>query len=124
MCSARDDIVSKSLIVEKRGAVSEGELADNFCLQLPGWCPCLNCRDFDPQLLQPIQSTTEPSSTKNMKRKAPVKLRAVSKKSHIEGENSENAPVAERFQFDCNVDELQKFKEGECLHKYLCSQEF
>ena len=117
MCSARDDIVSKSLIVKKGGAISEKKLADNFCLQLPGWCPCLNCRDFNPQPLQPIQLPTELSSTKDMlrlKRKAPEKLREVSKKSHIEGEDSENAPVTERFQFDCNADELQKFKEGDC----------
>ena len=38
-CSARDDIVSKSLIVKDKGTVSE-ENADNFCgLQLPGWHP-------------------------------------------------------------------------------------
>ena len=49
-----------------------------------------------------------------LKRKTPEKLREVSKKSHIEGEDSENAPVTERFQFDCNADELQKFKEGDC----------
>ena len=116
MCSARDDIVCKSLIV-KRGVILEEKLVDDFCLQLPGWCPCLNCRDFDPQPLQPVQSPTELSSTKDMLRlkiKAPEKLRKVSKKSHIEGEDSENAPVAERFQFDCNADEQQKFKEGDC----------
>ena len=56
MCSARDKIVSKSLIVKERGAISEENLSDNFCLQLPGWCPCLNCRDFaDPQPLKPVQ---------------------------------------------------------------------
>ena len=48
MCGARDDIVGKSLIVKKKGAISEEKLADYFCLQLPGLCPCLNCRDFDP----------------------------------------------------------------------------
>ena len=99
MCSVRDDIVSKSLIVQKRGALSEEKFADNFCLQLPGWCPCLNCRDFDLQLLQPVLLLMELSSTKDMIRlkKAPEKLREVSNKSHIEGEDSKNAPVAERF---------------------------
>ena len=47
-----------------------------------------------------------------LKRKATV--RELSKKSHIEGEDSENTPVAERFQFDCNADKLQKLKEGYC----------
>ena len=49
-----------------------------------------------------------------LKRKAPEKLREVSKKSRIEGKDSGNAPVAERLQFDCSADELQKFKEGNC----------
>ena len=52
ICSACDDIVSKLLIVKEKGTVSEEKLATNFCLQLLGWCPCLNCRDFDPQPLQ------------------------------------------------------------------------
>ena len=116
MCSACDDIVSKLLIV-KREEQFPKKLADNFRLQLPGWCPCLNCHDFDLQPLQPVQLPTELSSTKDMlrlKRKASEKLREVSKKSHIEGEDSKNAPVAEWFQFNCNAVELQKFKEGDC----------
>ena len=113
MCSAHDDIVSKSLIVKNRVAISEETLADNLCLQLLGLCPSLNS-DFDPQLLQPIQLLTELSSAKNMlrlKRKAPEKPIEVSKKSYIEGEDSKNALVTE---FDCNADELQKSKEGDC----------
>ena len=54
-----------------------------------------------------------------LKRKAPEKLREVSKKSHIEGENSKNVLVTERFQFDCNADELQKFKEVIVLRAQL-----
>ena len=26
----------------------EDELASHYCLQVPGWCPCVNCRDFLP----------------------------------------------------------------------------
>ena len=68
MCSACDDIVSKSLIVKKRGAISIEKLADNFCLQLLGWFPCVNCHDFDLQPLQPVQLPTKLSSTKDMLR--------------------------------------------------------
>ena len=47
------DIVSETLLVKERGAISKEKLASDFCLQLPDWCPCLNCRDFDPQPLVP-----------------------------------------------------------------------
>jgi len=48
-------VVSETLLVKERGAIPEEKLATNkFCLQLPGWCPCLNCRYFD----QPVHLRT------------------------------------------------------------------
>ena len=31
------DIVSETLLVKERDAISEEKLANDFCLQLPGW---------------------------------------------------------------------------------------
>ena len=40
-------VVSKTLIVKDNvGLLPEDELASHYCLQVPGWCPCVNCRDF------------------------------------------------------------------------------
>ena len=104
---AHDNIVSKSLIVKERGAISEEKLADNFCLQLLGWRPCLNCCDFaNPRPLKPVQLQKDLfSMTTDMlrlKRKAPEKPRELNKKSFIAIEDSKNAPVsaAKWFQFD------------------------
>ena len=42
-------VVSKTLIVKDNvGLLPEDELASHYCLQVPGWCPCVNCRDFSP----------------------------------------------------------------------------
>ena len=120
MCSARNNVVSKTLLVKVKGSISEEKLASDFCLQLPGWCPCLNCRDFVPSS-QSIQSRTG-SCNKNsemirLKRKAPEKFGEPSKKPYNEAEEKEDSEnhIADRFQFDlCSVDELQKFEEGEC----------
>ena len=51
-----------------------------------------------------------------LKRKVPEKPRELNKKSFIANEDFENAPVAaaEQFQFSCNADGLQKFREEEC----------
>jgi len=54
MCNARNEVVSETLLVKERGPIPEEKLANKFCLQLPGWCPCLNCRDFD----QPVHLQT------------------------------------------------------------------
>jgi len=49
---------SETLLVKEIGAIPEEKLANKFCLQrglqLPGWYPCLNCRDFD----QPVHLWT------------------------------------------------------------------
>ena len=120
MCSVRNDVVSKTLLVKAKGSISKEKLASDFCLQLPCWCPCLNCHDFVPPA-QSVQSRTV-SCNKNpemlrLKRKTPEKFGEPSKKPHNEMEEKEDSEnhIAERFQFDfCSVDELQKFKEGEC----------
>ena len=42
-------VVSKTLIVKDNvGLLPEDVLASHYCLQVPGWCPCVNCRDFSP----------------------------------------------------------------------------
>ena len=57
------------------------------------------------------------------KRKAPQNSEEPLKKSRsdnvsfegsLEASTGTEEQHAERFQFDCNLDELQKFKEGEC----------
>ena len=122
------DIVSETLLVKERGAISE-KLASDFCLQLPGWCPCLNCRDFNPQppMPRPVPRKIGCNSKEMLKLKrkaaAPKNSEVPCEKSckksteaHIEAGADENDVESsiERFRFDCNVDELQKFKEGEC----------
>ena len=120
MYSSRNDVVSKTLLVKVKGSISEEKLASDFCLQLPGWCPCLNCCDFVPPA-QSVQSWTASCKKKSemlrLKRKTPEKFGELSKKPHNEAEEKEAIEnhIAERFQFDsCSIDELQKFKEGEC----------
>jgi len=125
MCSARNKVVSETLLVKERGAIPEEKLANKFCLKLPGWCPCLNCHDFD----QPVHLWIAACNKKmlgRLKRKAPENFGECSKKSkkkfrkrpieaaEEKSDNDENANIAGRFQFDYNFDELQKFKEGEC----------
>ena len=106
--------------MKERGDISEGELASDFCSQLPSWCPCLNCRDFEPHRLVITKSDKEMLKTK---RKAPqnsVESRKESRSNSSLEVSSEASTTeeqhadVERFQFDCNIDELQKFKEGEC----------
>jgi len=45
--SAHNKVVSETLLVKEIGVIPKEKLAKKFYLQLPGWCPCLNCRDFD-----------------------------------------------------------------------------
>ena len=120
MCSSRNDGVSKTLLVQIKGSISEEKLASDFCLQLPGWCPCLSCHDFVLPV-QSVQSWTvfcnKNSEMLRLKRKTPEKFGEPSKKPHNEVEEKEVSEnrIVEWFQFDlCSVDELQKFKEGEC----------
>ena len=104
-CSAHNDVVSKTLLVKVKGSIFEEKLASDFCLQLVGWCPCLNCREFVP----PVQSVKSQrvSCNKNsemlrLKRKTPEKFGEPSKKPHNEVEEKEDSEnhIAERFQFD------------------------
>jgi len=62
MCCARNKVVSETLLVKEIGAIPEEKLANKFCLQLPGWCPCLNCHDFD----QPVYLRTAAKSTRKL----------------------------------------------------------
>ena len=39
MCSAHNDIMSKTVLV--KGVIFEKKLASDFTMQLPSWCPCL-----------------------------------------------------------------------------------
>ena len=52
MLSSVSLIVSESLIVKDNFKLQlpESELASYFCLQVPGWHPCGNCRDFVPSV--------------------------------------------------------------------------
>ena len=80
MCSARNEVVSETLLVKERGAIPEEKLANKFYLQLPGWCPCLNCHDFDqPVHLQKAACNKE--MLRRLKRKAPENFGECSKKS-------------------------------------------
>ena len=118
------DIVSESLLKEERGNISEEKLASHFCLQLPGWCPCLNCRDFDrPPALQKIGCNKNmPLSLKRKASRSPEEScekackRSTSRFTDPEGSTEAAADEnhVERFQFDCNANELETFKEGEC----------
>ena len=69
---SNQSVVSQLLLVKERGDICEGKLASDFCLQLPGWCLCLNCRDFEPQRLVITNSDKEMLKTK---REAPEKFR-------------------------------------------------
>ena len=69
---SNQDVVSQTLLVKERGDIFEEKLASNFCLQLPSWCLCLNCRDFEPQRLV-VNSDKEMLKQKRKALQNPIK---------------------------------------------------
>ena len=141
MLSSVSSIVSESLIVKDKFRLwlFESELASHFCLQVPGWCPCGNCRDFVPSvsllveaedlvkdnlkirdmnhesyhlmLKQKASATgTAAPNAAGGGRKAVKENATACQDTNEEFTNQPN----KRFQFDSFSNDLQSFKEGEC----------
>ena len=151
MLSSVSSIVSESLIVKDkfRLRLSESELASHFCLQVPGWCPCGNCRDFVPSVSLLVEAEdlvkdnlkicnmNRESYRLMLKRKASATGTATPNaagggkkaiKEHATASQDTNEEFTnqpnKRFQFDSFSNDLQSFKEGECAVNTAKSNEW
>ena len=110
----------------------------NYCLGLPGWCPCINCAASTTSSSTVAISDNEPDEVTQLKNvetvysepltRCPLSLNRRRKRVASE-ECSESPAVAtgskkpqksaaalpeERFSFDIGEDDLEIFKKGEC----------
>ena len=101
---------------------------EDFCLGIPGWCPCTNCASFSLDASPRLEAgCVETQCSKSSKRKRIEGYEAL-KTTQQECTNNQtisddiNKPKIEegkenndnRFPFDTTVDELEKLMEGEC----------
>jgi len=127
-------VLCETLIRKDNVGLLSEELASHYCLQIPGWCPCVNCRDFSPSISllakdfakDNLCDMNRESYSLMLKRKASATASAATigevteaaKQAQARGTpqdtNQPEAQPGERFQFDCHSDNLQTFKEGEC----------
>ena len=135
--TASNTVVSKTLIVKDNvGLLPEDELASHYCLQVPGWCPHVNCHDFSPPSVSLLAKDNAKDNLCGFNRESyhlilKRKESATTSAVNIVGEGIKVAKQAQvhdtprdvpavldkpgkRFQFDCHSDDLQKFKEEEC----------
>ena len=110
-------IVSSSLITNKPRAPLSKEDQKLFCLGLDSWCPCDNCGGH---IMESVDRSTTKSSTLSLKlkRKRHDVSNEVTKEEEIQEETFEPCgkmpKVDDRFLFDVTLDDLNKFKEGDC----------
>ena len=127
-------IVSSSLIVKNKPTKHYRE--EDFCLGIPGWCPCSDCASFSLDSIPRLQeqgslSTSMETSKKGLKRKRTEDLKGKTTDrsadiiedvfasglcsiDDIEMEtDAEKENICDRFSFDTTV-ELEKLMEGEC----------
>ena len=110
----------------------------NYCLGLPGWCPCIDCAASTTSSTTVAISDNEPDEVTQLKNvetvySEPLTRRPLSlnrrRKRVASEECSESPAVAtgskkpqksaaalpeERFSFDIGEDDLETFKKGEC----------
>ena len=122
-------IVSPSLIVKNKPTKHYQE---DFCLGIPGWCPCSDCASFSLDSIPCLQdqgshSTSMETRKKGLKwkRTEDLKGKATDGSTDIIEDvfasdidkiemDAEKENICDRFSFDTTVDELEKLMEGEC----------
>ena len=102
---------------------------EDFCLGIPGWCPCSNCASFSLDASSHLEAgSVETQCSKSSKWKRIEGCEAI-KTTHKECNNNQtisdniNKPeieagkenIDDRFPFDTTIDQLEKLMEGECL---------